>query len=392
MKVAYIECSTGAAGDMLLAALLDAGASEATVRNALESLSLEGWSLSFEETRRSGIRAHRAVVSTSDTTTSRTYTDIVALLDESTLGSATKRRALHAFEILGRAEAAVHGIDIDRVHFHEVGAVDAIVDIVGSCAALDSLAVDRVIVSPVATGTGSISSAHGTLPLPAPAVLEIFSGTKASLFERGKQELITPTGAALLVAVADDFAPLPHMSIDAIGYGAGSAELDFPNVVRVLIGTSFADEAPTEVVLVETNIDDMSPELLPHVVERLLSQGAQDAWITPIIMKKGRPAFTLSVLCTTELEEEISDVIFRETTTLGTRTTRASKRALKREWVDTEVAGHRVRVKIGRRRDEITTVAPEHDDAVAAAEASGLPLKQIYERAVEQVTGRNGSR
>ena len=388
MKVAYVECSAGAAGDMLLAAMVDAGAPEQDVRAALESVDVQGWDLEFTETTKNGLRALQAVVTT-EPGHERSYRDIVQLLERANLDEDVRRRSLETFAQLARAEARVHRVDPLDIHFHELGALDAIVDIVGCCAAVVALQLDRVVVSPVATGTGTSRSAHGELPLPAPAVLEVFEGTAATLFARGDSELITPTGAALLATMADDFSTFPTMLVQKTGYGAGALDLDFPNVVRVAIGESVtARGQDDDVVLVETNIDDMAPELFPHVVERLLAEGAQDAWVTPIVMKKGRPAFTLSVLCRADDEQRVVETLFRETTTLGCRTVPARKHALEREWVEARVEGVPVRVKIGRSNGRATTLAPEHDDAVAAAKATGLPLKQIYARALEDVRER----
>ena len=386
MKLLFVDCSAGAAGDMLLAALVDAGASEELVRASLESLPVDGWGLGFEETRKGGIRALKAVVDAPEATTHRTHREIVSILESARLEPRIRARALHVFSVLARAEAKVHGIDRDQVHFHEVGALDAIVDIVGCSAALESLNVDRVVVSPIATGTGTARGAHGELPLPAPAVTEILRDTGATLYARGERELITPTGAALLASAADDFDQLPPMSVEAVGYGAGGADLGFPNVVRVLTGNAARTDVPqpSEALLIETNIDDMSPELFPYVIQKLIEEGAQDAWVTPVVMKKGRPAFTLSVLCAPDIEPKMADVLFRETTTLGTRTTPASKRALQRKWMETQVGGCTVRVKLGIVDGVVTTAAPEHDDAVTAAGATGLPLKEVYARAVEQ--------
>ncbi|MDQ4143316.1 MAG: nickel pincer cofactor biosynthesis protein LarC [Actinomycetota bacterium] len=391
MKIAFVDCSAGAAGDMLLGALIDAGASETEVRAALDSLSVGGWELNFEKTTRRGISATRAVVSIANENRSRHLRDIVAVLEDSELDPSVRKRAHHTFDLLAHAEARVHGVQIEEVHFHEVGALDALVDIVGVSAALESLHLEHIVVSPIATGTGTVRSAHGELPLPAPAVSEILAGTGASLFARGKRELVTPTGAALLVAAADEFGNLPHMSIESIGHGAGSADLEFPNIVRLLVGTQTEARTQTteQALLIEANIDDMSPEMIPHVISKLLDSGAQDAWITPIVMKKGRPAYTLSVLCPPELGDRLTDLVFQETTTLGIRTIPATKRPLEREWVETEVAGSPVRVKVGRLDGRITTVAPEHDDAVAAAETSGLPLKEVYAKALRQATPRD---
>lgn len=383
MKTAFFDCHAGAAGDMILGALVDAGAAPEDIHAALEQLGLEGWDLNFKEVSRGGVRALKAVVTTSPGPP-RNYRDIVNMLDRAELDDEIKRRALNTFELLGRAEARVHGTELDDVHFHEVGSMDAIVDVVGCCAALESLQFERLVCSPIATGTGSVDTAHGPLPLPAPAVAEIVQGSGASLFERGTKELLTPTGAALLVAAGAEFGPMPPMRVDAVGAGAGDAELEFPNVLRVFTGQTLSAQATQTLDLViETNLDDTSPELLPHLIEKLLDAGAQDAWITPIIMKKGRPAFTVSALCGPELEAEVGSIFFRETTTLGLRARTVYKRALERDWIETQVEGTTVRVKVGRDQGRVTTLAPEHDDAVEAARQSGLPLKEIYARASE---------
>lgn len=393
MRTAYIDCSAGAAGDMLLGALVDAGAAQEDVRHALDSLDLQGWDLRFEEAERAGLGALHAIVEVTRDHSPRGYGDIVGLIEKAQLDPATAALSHKAFAVLAHAEARVHGIPVDQVHFHETGAVDAIIDIVGCCAAVTSLAFETIIVSAIATGAGTVRAAHGELPLPAPAVVEILRGTNATLFGRGTRELVTPTGAALLVAMASRFGDMPPMRIEAVGSGAGTANLEFPNIVRVIAGTSVPETAqPTSEVLVETNLDDMSPELLPHVIETLLGAGAQDAWITPIVMKKGRPAFTVAALCDRSLEETIVGVLFRETTTLGTRTTSVAKRALAREWVDTEIAGATVRVKVGHYDGEVATLAPEHEDALAVARTSGLPLKQVYSAATEEARRKLAAR
>ena len=242
------------------------------------------------------------------------------------------------------------------------------------------------MVSPIATGTGIVLTEHGEFPLPAPAVTEILSKRGATLFGRGSDELITPTGAAILATAADEFGILPPMTVESIGYGAGDADREWPNVVRVMVGEATLDSAreSSPELIVEANIDDMSPELLPHAVTRLLAGGAQDAWVTPIVMKKGRPAFTLSALCSVEDEARIVDVFFKETTTLGLRTSKIDKRVLEREWVETRVEGRNVRVKVGRSNGLVTTVAPEHDDALGVATDLGIPLREIYARATEE--------
>jgi pyridinium-3,5-bisthiocarboxylic acid mononucleotide nickel chelatase len=391
MKVLYFDCISGASGDMILGALIDAGADIEKVRDELASLSMDGWDLDVHAVTRGSIRATRCEVTVTDET-ERSYSDIVSLLARSDLTDPVKQRVRRAFDILARAESKVHGVPLEQVHFHEVGALDAIVDIVGSAAALESLAPDEVITSSIPTGRGFVDSADGPLPLPAPAVTEILRG--ATLYERGDVELVTPTGAALLAAFTDRFDTMPPLELEATGYGAGKSGAGRePNVLRVLQGQAAeAGEPGPTAMLLETNIDDMSPELLPYVIDSLLAAGAHDAWLTPIVMKKGRPAFTLSALVGAAEMDRVIDVIYRETTTLGVRVGGVTKDELAREWIEVDVAGQSVRVKVGRRGGDIVTMGPEHDDAAKAARVTGLPLKEIYSEAVRLARSAAASR
>lgn len=382
MRVAYLDCHGGLAGDMLLAALLDAGASEDAVRAALAGLGLSGWRLELHQVQRAGLRALRAVVEIGDAQPVRPYGEVRASIERAALEDGVKRRALRVFEELARAEARVHGrADLEAVHLHEAGATDALIDVVGVCAALADLAVEELVCSPLPLGRGTVRGAHGELPLPAPAVLELLAG--APVTGAGEGETVTPTGAALARALADSFGDPPDMTLLATGYGAGARDTARPNVVRVLLGEAGAQRRAASALLVEANLDDMSPELLPEVIARLLAAGAQDAWVTPVVMKKGRPAFTLSALCTPAEHERVLDVIYAETTTFGTRTTAVAKDELERSWAEVGVAGCTVRVKLARRGGAVITAAPEHDDALAAARATGLPLKEVYRLALQ---------
>ena len=338
------------------------------------------------------MRATRCEVGVTDDDTERTYSDVLDLLSGANLSVGVDERARAAFDVLAHAEARVHGVPLEQVHFHEVGALDAIVDIVGSAAALESLAPDEVVTSSIPTGRGFVESAGGTLPVPAPAVTEILRG--ATLYERGDAELVTPTGAALLAAFTDRFDAMPPLVLEATGYGAGSRETGRePNVLRVLVGREVeAGLTANTAILIETNIDDMSPELLPHVIDSLLAAGAQDAWLTSIVMKKGRPAFTLSVLVGKAEMDRVLDVVYRETTTLGVRVREVAKDELAREWIEVPVSGQPVRVKVGRRAGEIVTLAPEHDDAARAARATGLPLKEVYAEATRLARSSDAAR
>lgn len=382
MTVLYLDCLSGAAGDMLLGALLDVGVPEQTVRNAVESLDLEGWDLSVQKVAKRGISATKADVTVSDDLSTRTHAEIKSILNAAALSDPVRERSLNIVRVLAEAEAKVHGHTVEEVHLHEAGGIDALVDIVGCAAAIDYLNPSRVVGSALVTGRGWVESAHGPLPIPAPAVIEILTGV--ALEERGDQELVTPTGAAILKASCDDFGPMPQLKVRKVGYGAGSRDLAWPNVVRALLGSEIHPASGDTGWLIETNIDDMTPELIPHCVKSLIGAGASDAWTTPIVMKKGRPAFTLSVLVREDAREAVLDVIYKETTTLGVRMHQITKDELEREWLNVKVGGQQVRVKLGLRGHQVVNVSPEYEDALIAARAEGIPLREVYEKAVAE--------
>ena len=387
MRLLYFDCIAGISGDMALGALIDAGADLEPIRKVLEQLPLEPFDLDVEAVETGGIGATKVHVRTSTDGLIRTYASIRSLLDMAEMPLDAKAMAQRIFRRLAEAEAMVHRRDLDQVTFHEVGAVDSIVDIVGTALALASLKVDRVFASAIPTGMGMVKTEHGLLPIPAPAVMELLRG--APMYSRNVSiELVTPTGAAILAALVEGFGELPNMRVEHDGYGAGSARLDFPNVVRVVVGeaerdtVSPADETPpgTELVL-ETNVDDLNPELYSYVLERLFAAGAQDAWLTPIVMKKGRPAVTISVLVSPSRQEAVRQVLFREAGTLGIRASTVDKQTLERDWVEVTTQHGSVRVKIGRLEGNAVTVAPEFEDCVKVAREAGVPARDVYEEA-----------
>lgn len=388
MTTLYFDCFGGAAGDMIVAALLDAGAPLEGVMGSLAGLGLEGWDLHVSEDDRAGIRATRVHVEQSEGSPPRSYSSIVSLLESASIAETIKERALDTFRRLGEAEARVHDRPLADVHFHEVGSLDAIVDIVAASAALDHFSPERVIVSPIPTGRGFVESAHGTLPVPAPAVLEILRG--AILLERGHHETVTPTGAAILASAATDYGAMPLMRIASSGYGAGARRHDVPNALRVIVGEELtADEQSREGdILLETNLDDMSPELIPHVVESLLEAGAYDAWATPVVMKKGRPGVVLSALSPAIHRYHLLEILYRETTTLGVRFSPVERAVLERKWIEVDVEGQLVRVKLGIKSGDVVTTSPEYEDARRAAEKTGLPLKVVYAEATRAALDR----
>jgi uncharacterized protein (TIGR00299 family) protein len=377
--IAWFHCFSGIAGDMALGALVDAGADLDGVREILGRLPVNGWSVRAEPTMRGGIAATQLVVEVSDSTVVRTYGHITALLDEAKLPPRVAERAHAIFHALATVEARLHRRNLEQVHFHEVGSLDAIVDVVGVAAALDLLDVDDVASSPVATGTGMVRAAHGLLPNPAPAVVELLAGAPTYGVDV-PVELTTPTGAGVLAALCTSWGPMPAMTITTSGFGAGTRDLDaLPNLTQVVMGT--AESASTTgqpVLLLECNVDDVTGETLAHAVQSLLAAGAHDAWLTPIVMKKGRPAHTVSVLADPALAGAITDLLRRETGTLGVRGSTQQRWPSPRTTDSVEVHGQRVRVKVGGDRVKV-----EHEDAADAARRTGIPLREVVSLAEE---------
>jgi uncharacterized protein (TIGR00299 family) protein len=383
--IAWVHCFAGIAGDMALGSLLDAGADLGEVRALIGRLPVSGWALDVEPVLRAGIAATRAVVHIpSSDGVVRTYAHISGLIDEARLPDRVRNRAQAAFAALAQVEGRLHRRPTEQVHFHEVGGVDAIVDVVGTCAGLEVLDVGEVWASPVATGTGMVRASHGALPNPAPAVLELLRG--APTYGRDVSvELTTPTGAALLAATATGWGPLPAMTVAATGYGAGSRDLDgLPNVTQVVLGTPAPVAEGGEpgrtvgqpVVLLEANVDDATGETLAHAVTVLLEAGAHDAWVTPIVMKKGRPAHTVSALADPALASQVGRVLVAQTGSLGLRGQTLERWPAARSQHEVEVEGVPVRVKVSPGRAKV-----EHDDAVRVARRSGLPLREVVSRA-----------
>ena len=380
-NVAWFHPFSGIAGDMTLGALLDAGADLNFVVATLKQLNVDGWALSAERVERKGIDATRAIVDAPEQHHHRHWSDIRELLEGSSLPDRVKTRSLAVFETLAIAEGKVHGVPPEDVHFHEVGALDAIVDIVGSCAALESLDIDEIASAPVAVGVGTITAAHGVLPNPPPAVVNLLEqiptvGVDVDL------ELTTPTGAAIIKALATVVGAMPDMTIRCSGYGAGTRDLsDRANVTQVIIGslTPAAAQSSDEtepVVELATNLDDVTGEQLGHAIGELMAAGALDAWVTPIVMKKNRPAHTLSVLAHPHQAADLAGLVMSLTGTLGVRSRQLDRVAVQRTTVTVSVDGHDIDVKISDVR-----VKAEFDHVAAAATALGLPVQEIATRA-----------
>ncbi len=381
--IGWVDASAGASGDMLLGALLGAGVPSDVMLEAIGAVAPERAVVETALVHRGGLAATRAVVDVADSSTHRTWSDVSVLLGNAALRAPVHALAHEAFERLATAEAEVHGIDVGDVHFHEVGALDAIADIVGVCAGFAHLGLDEVVVSPVAVGSGRVTATHGSLPVPVPAVAALLRGIP-SYAGPGTGEACTPTGAALLRTLATDFGPQPPMVVETVGVGAGGRDPDtHANVVRLLLGTP-AESAGTLARVIETNVDDLDPRLWPDVIAALLAAGASDAWLTPILMKKGRPAHTLSVLVSEERLVAVRRVVFEQTSTIGVRETAYDKTALDRQTRSVTVDGHEVRVKVASLDGEVMNVQPEYDDVVAAARALGRPVKDVLAQAAAE--------
>jgi uncharacterized protein (TIGR00299 family) protein len=412
-RVMYFECRSGAAGDMLLGALLDAGLPADELRAALDSLAV-GDALRVSRVIRAGVTAtkfdvhedradphhddrhhhhheHHHHHAHSHGHGHRSLKDIVHLIGHSALSAAGKARATDLFRRLAEAEALIHNMSVDDVHLHEVGALDSIVDIVGFVFAMEWFGIDDVVVSPLNVGGGTVRIAHGTFPVPAPATVRLLRD--APIYSSGPDaELVTPTGALLLSAYARAFGPLPAMRIHQTGYGAGTRDFDgIPNVVRVLIGErteavaagpADAGTEPGTVVEIRCEIDDMNPQVFGTATERLLEAGALDVFLTGVQMKKGRPGTLVTVLASDDRRDALVDVLFRETTTIGVRYSRASRATLDRQWVEVATAGGPVRIKVSGRAGAVLNAVPEFDDCERVARATGRPVREIQAEAL----------
>jgi len=379
-RVAWFHCFSGIAGDMALGALIDAGADVDELRSMLGRLPVGGWSIEIESVLRSGIAGTKVHVHTEATPPARSAAVVAAIVADAMLPDRVHRRALATFRALAEAEGRLHRQPPGSVHFHEVGGLDAIIDVVGTCIALELLGVDEVASSPVADGTGVVRAAHGLLPVPVPAVVSLLAGAPTYGLDI-QRELTTPTGAALLAANVVEWGVMPAMTIERSGYGAGTADLgDRANLTRVIIGTRSSSQSAEgqPVVLLEANVDDVTGETLAFAVEQLLAAGAHDAWLTPIIMKKGRPACTVSVLTDPSDAAALREVLVRETGTMGVRGRTMERWPQARSFETVIIDGHEIRLKFTAGRAKA-----EYDDVARAARSLGQPLREIARRAEE---------
>jgi uncharacterized protein (TIGR00299 family) protein len=412
----YFDCFAGAAGDMVLGALIDAGLPVEALRSALGSLGV-GHEIEVARVMRAGIAATHLKVRDANTAEGHTHlhqhghepphqhghhhhhshdhrslSEIAHLIGHSSLSAAAKARAVALFTRLGDAEAAIHNLPLEQVHLHEVGALDSIIDITGAVFALEWFGIDDIVASPLNVGGGTIEIAHGTFPVPAPATLRLLTG--APTYSSGLQaELVTPTGALLVTSYARSYGPMPAMTVERTGYGAGTRDLGrVPNVLRVVIGERVdvvqAGTAGESIVKIECEIDDMNPQLFGPVTDRLFAEGALDVFLTAVQMKKGRPGTLVTVLSPAGRRQVLVDVLFRETTTVGVRFTPMSRETLERRWVEVPVSGGTVRLKIAGRGGEVLNVIPEFDDCLRVATATGRPVKAVQAEALKAWTGK----
>ncbi len=383
-RVAYFDCFSGISGDMVLGALVDAGANLGAIEAELRKLGLEGWSISAEKVQRGQIFATHVNVVTSEGHHHRGLSIILGRIEKAQLAPRAAERAHRIFTRLAESEAKVHNLPVEKVHFHEVGAVDSIVDIVGACVGFEMLGIEEFSCSPLDVGAGQVKTAHGLLPVPAPATADLLKG--APVYTSGIQkELVTPTGAAIATTLSTSYSKIPEMKLELIGYGAGS--MDFPekaNVMRLLIGEAESHAGKTAhhigdapIAVIETNLDDMSPQIYGYFVERALGAGALDVFSTPVQMKKNRPGLLVTILCEPAKTTQLTGLLFKETTTIGVRIHEAQRRTLAREFLHVETRFGPVRMKLSRLNGSILNATPEFDDCRRIAAEKGIPLKDV---------------
>ncbi len=390
MKLAYFDCFSGISGDMTLGALVDAGCSLELLRSGLQGLQVPGWTIAAEKVWKNGMSATFVRVTTEDQTKHRSLSTILEILEKSNLSKFVRNNAAAIFRKLGEAEASVHDVPLEKIHFHEVGAVDAIVDIVGACIGFEALGIQKFACSPLNVGGGTAKMAHGILPVPAPATAKLLQG-KPTYSNGVQRELVTPTGAAIVATLCDHFGPQPPMSVSAIGYGAGSADLEGqPNVLRIMLGES-AEKVVAgfneEISVIEANLDDMNPQIYGYLSEKALAAGALDVYTTPVQMKKNRPGTLLTLLCKPQDTHALMDLVFAETTTFGVRSYTAQRRTLPRESVSVHTQYGDVRIKLSRVNGRILHVAPEYDDCRKLAVEKNVPLQRVISDALRAYEG-----
>ena len=381
MKIAYFDCFSGASGDMILGALIDAGLSPRLLRQELKKLGLSSVHLKATKVLKGGLSATQVVVEgKGETKTHRTLKEMLRIVDRSTLEPGIKEQSREVFRRIASVEGGIHRRPMEDIHFHEIGGLDSVVDIAGAVWGVRQLGLERIYVSRVNVGTGFVKCEHGTLPVPSPAALSLMRGKP--IYSSGvEKELLTPTGAALLSTLGSEFGTLPPMKVERIGYGAGRSDLPHPNLLRVMIGTVEAAAGVERVMVVETNIDDMNPQFYDYVMERLLALEVMDVFVTPILMKKNRPATLLTVICPAEKLASVTRFLLKETTTLGMRWHEEERARADREIITLQTKYGCVRFKLARWEGRLVNLSPEYEDCKKLATRTGIPLKDIFEEA-----------
>ena len=387
MKIAYFDCFSGISGDMAVGALLDAGLKVEALEKELKKLGLSGYQLEVNKVVKKGISATQFKVKIKEEGVERRFRDILDILEKSKLDEEVKRETKKIFFNIAQAESKIHQKDIDKIHFHEIGGLDSIIDITSAVIGVKTLGIEEIYSSALPVGKGFVKCAHGLIPVPAPATLELLKNIP--IYSGGiESEMITPTGAAIISTLAKNFGERPLMKIERIGYGAGEKEFAIPNLLRVSIGEKVLNDGNLkdgyvndEAVLIETNIDDMNPEFYDYIMDQLFSQGALDVFLTPIQMKKNRPAHMLSVIVYEQNLKEILDVLFSESTTLGVRIGEIKRLRLAQQNFIAETKHGKIKVKVGIFEGEIKNIAPEYEDCKKIAKQHKIPLKEVYEEA-----------
>ena len=397
MKIAYFDCFSGISGDMTVGSLLDAGLKIGTLEKELKKLGLTGYQLEVDKVVKKGISATQFKVRIKEEGVERRFKDILTIIEKSKLDEEIKKETKKIFFNIAQAESKIHRKDLDKIHFHEIGGLDSIIDITSAVIGIKTLGIEEIYSSALPVGKGFVKCAHGVIPVPAPATLELLKNIPT--YSGGiESEMITPTGAGIIGTLAKSFRERPLMKIERTGYGAGEKEFTIPNLLRISIGEKILKDEHSkdgyvrdEAVLIETNIDDMNPEFYDYIMERLFSQGALDAFLTPIQMKKNRPAHMLSIVVYEQNLKEILEVLFSESTTLGVRIREIKRLRLAQQNFIAETKYGKIRVKVGIFKGKIKNVAPEYEDCKKMAKQHQVPLKEIYEEAkwsVQHITDR----
>lgn len=376
-KIAYFDCCSGISGDMVLGALIDCGLDIKVLRKELAKLPVKDYSISASKDERHHITGINFCVRFKDSHLHRNFKEIKTLISRSSLSQRAKGLSISIFETLAKAEAKVHGCKADDVHFHEVGAVDSIIDIVGTAIAIEYLGIEKVYASSLPLGSGWVNASHGKMPVPAPATLEILKDVPIAK-SIVASELTTPTGAAIIKTLAEDFGSMPHMRIEKTGYGIGDKSFEeIPNILRVVIGKGEA--CPERLIVLETNIDDMNPQIYDYLMSRLFKKGALEVFLIPIQMKKGRPAILLKALCNKNKKDMLMNVIFEETTTIGIRSYEVDRRCLERNIKEISTPYGKVKVKVSEKGGRLINIQPEYEDCKKIAEKKNIPLKEVMD-------------